>query len=143
MRALLSALLALASMGLSPIAGERAIPTLVLPKVCFDYRPAEIELLARAITRHEGTEETLPTNPGALVFAGQPGAVVDRYGYAEFETRDQGDVALRADLWAKVRLHWTLERIMDAWGDGSYLGAVIWETGLAAETVIEQETTCR
>ena len=78
---------------------------LVLNTPCTN-EPAYLEI----IPRHEGFWKpgSLPAryhNPGALRYASQDGATRGEYGYARFETDEDGFRALQQDMAVKVARH--------------------------------------
>jgi hypothetical protein len=100
-----------------------------------------IERVAASIRVHEGWNDLKSLvrrqhNPGALIYAGQPGARLGQSGYAAFKTDAEGMAALLADLRAKTRLGMTLRQIMDCWSTKSYGRQVARETGIREDAVL-------
>jgi hypothetical protein len=100
-----------------------------------------IEQVAASISVHEGWNNLKSLvrrqhNPGALVYAGQPGAWKGKNGYAWFKTDEAGKAALMADLRAKTALGWTLRQIMAHWSLRSYGALVARETGISEDSVL-------
>jgi hypothetical protein len=100
-----------------------------------------LERVAASISVHEGWNDLKSLvrrqhNPGALIYAGQPGSRKGRNGYAYFRTDEDGKAALLADLRAKTALGMTLRQIMACWSAMSYGKQVARETGIREDAVL-------
>ncbi len=119
------------------------VSSLYVPAVfCYvEQRPTQIERIAASISVHEGWNNLHSLvrrqhNPGALVFARQPGARRGKNAYAWFETDAHGKAALMADLRAKFSRGMTLGQIMARWSEKSYGKQVARETGVREDEVV-------
>jgi len=106
-----------------------------------EVKPTMIERVAASISVHEGWNDLKSLvrrqhNPGALIYAGQPGARNGKNGYAWFKTDEDGKAALLADLRAKTARGWTLRQIMARWSVRSYGAQVARETGIREDAVL-------
>jgi hypothetical protein len=109
--------------------------------LCQNAVPSMIERVAASISVHEGWNDVKSLvrrqhNPGALIYAGQPGARKGKNGYAWFKTDEDGKAALVADLRVKTALGMTLGQIMDRWSARSYGKQVARETGIAQDSLL-------
>ena len=103
--------------------------------------PTKLERVAAAISVQEGWNVRgslvrRQHNPGALVFARQPGARKGKSSYARFDSDQQGQAALIADLRAKFSRCMTLGEVMTRWSAKSYGGVIARQTGISEEEVV-------
>ena len=103
-----------------------------------EARACAAERVVQSIARHEGWESRNSLvrrlhNPGALVYARQPGSRPGPQGYAVFENDAAGWAALRNDVRAKFRRGITIADLMERWCGGCYIEALLQETRLNAE----------
>lgn len=103
-----------------------------------DSKPFWIEHISRSIERHEGglTKDTLPwrlNNPGGLIWVGQLYAHRDKSGFASFDSRQYGKMAVREIVERRFEWGLPLREIIKPWGNkenrGAYVKAIKLETG--------------
>lgn len=103
-----------------------------------EARARAVESVVQSIARHEGWGQSDSLvrrlhNPGALVYARQPGSLPGPQGYAVFDDDADGWAALRNDVTAKFRRGITIGALMERWCGGCYIEALLQETRLDAE----------